>query len=599
MAEKDIGKVTDVNDDAIKLVDGLIGTYDMVLSKWKTDLNRWLNLYWCIPPEDRHYKGMANVFVPEFFRAVETLAANLYQIILAEDPWFLIEGREETDIEQSKVLEGLIDYQLQQMGFKQKLLPLLRLFLINGVCVIKVNWDYQVKKRIKKMRDPMTGDIVYSEEGEPQTYTEDEVVSDTPSFEIVDMADFYIDPTYKDINSAPWVIEREYISLSALKKMQRDGLIENVDMLDYKFQDKTKPDKNREDKFRNLGIEIDQRKTKECTVFHYWGMIPKSWVDETAENGEEVEGHIMVSHGTLLKIEENPYYYQEKPYISCSWLDLRDQFYGMGLGKILERPQLELNDNHNQSLDSKTFSIFHIWLKDRQAGIKKKDLKIVPNAIINTDKMEGLREIRPDPSAFTQAGIMDNTIREDIRNTSGAIATIQGIGMKGNQTLGEIQMLAGEGSGRLKAMAIFFAERLIKPFLTRIYQLDLQYMDVEKTVKVMGEKGFEFVPVDSSTIEGNYDFIPKVMTDITSNRQSTRENMIKFMDILSGMVQFIPNLGTSIYKLARKIYENFGFKDVQEIMPEELAQPQPQMIPPEVAQGLPMGAEDVSQRIQG
>lgn len=553
-----------INKEIIKHLENIETMYSAVLSPYKSRLNDFLNLYRCKPTRKYHKKAKANVFVPEFFRAVETLATQIYQILFSEDPFFSVEGREFQDIQQSKILEAMIDYQTNEMEFKRKVLSLLRSLLINGVVVVEHGWKNEQRRITKKVKETNeTGAEVINE------VEENIDIADRPEFENVDLLDLYIDPNVTNIKEAEWVMIQQKFTYTKLKAWEKAGFISNVEELKGREKkSSSKTDSLKEKRLKDAGFDPSGTAKKEFTVYLFWGKIKKKWLDasldETDEGEEEIEGRVIACLDVILKKSENPFWHQEKPFISCSLFEIFNEFFAMGLGQICESPSYELNDTHNQILDHKTLSIYHMLLKGKASGLKRKDFKIEPEKVIDCEDITQVRELRPDPTAMSQAVQVESIIRKDIQDAS-APATIQGIKVQGTITATESGQIYGEGANRVRTLAMSIAEQLIKPLLQKFYQLNQQYMTTKKIVRIIGIKGFEYLTVKPSDVIGNYDFIPKVMTDI-QNRVSIRQNLVNMLGMLAKLPTGLVPM-ESIYKLTKKIYEYHNMKDSDDIFP--------------------------------
>jgi hypothetical protein len=119
----------------------------------------------------------------------------------------------------------------------------------------------------------------------------------------------------------------------------------------------------------------------------------------------------------------------------------------------------------------------------------------------------------------------------------------------------------------VRSISISISEQLIKPLIEAFYRLTQQYMTTEKAVKIIGVKGIEYKTVTQSDILGDWDFIPKVMTDV-QNKITIRENLLNMLGTVAKAIPQMPAvLVPAMYKLMKKIYEYHDFRDGAEIFP--------------------------------
>jgi hypothetical protein len=537
-----------------------------VLREWKKSGNNYERMYFCIPPDEKSYNGLANLYEPEFFKAVETLAANIYLILFADDPFFLVLGNEPGDDGQAKIQQALLEYQFKHSELYSRMMAALRHLCIYENIIIRVFWNLKMKE-------------VWEQDKEGAIWTKNTILSDNPDFEIVNQEDFFIDPSSPSVEAAKWCFYRKKMSKSEIIKMKKDGLLDDTDFLETvsdKTEGETENEQIKEESFKSLGFDIKNYHKKDFDVYEYWGEIPKKWIIKTAsqegakeDNDTMIEGKFIIVNGKLAKRPiENPYFHQAKPFIVCPLIPVTNKVIGTGISRVLEKPQYEINDTHNQILDHKTFSIFGLWLKNRAAGIKKKDMKIIPRNVIDCDDINGVREIYPNPVAFNNAVETVNMLKENFRQTSSANTTIQGIPVGGRRTAAEISTLYGESSTRIKFLALNIGENLLKPLLKMYYQLNQQYLDRAQTIRIVGDNGaIAYQTIQPDQVAGDFDFVPKVVTD-AGNRMQMRQSFTDFLAML-GQVNagnIIPP--QAIYNLIRKIYDLYGFKDGFKMFPD-------------------------------
>jgi len=549
--EKEEDKEVDLTEQsALELVKKFYDTHSPLLSRFKSKLNVYYMLYRGKTTR-RSYKGLANVSVPEIFRSIETLVANVYAMLFPEDPFFVAQAPSEERADYAKKTEWLITKQLAIMQFQRKMIQILRKAAIEGIVFPGLFW----KEVIKILP------FVKTEEGKTRENVKT-TVYDNPDLRIPSTIDIVLDP-FGDPSTG--IMEIRTVNWEELREMEKAEIVYDINRV-KELEDKGGETERtiKQKRKQSTGFSTDEKTKKEgrYTLYDFWGRIPKKWVDKETEDEEEmIDGNVIICNDIILGIRQNPYWLQEIPYISCPWIEIDNEFFGIGAAEIGEKLQGELNDSRNQFLDHKTFTLYNIWLKQRSANIKNSDLKIKPNAIIETDDINGIKDIRPNPAAFAEGVQTENIVKDDIRNALGATSTLQGVALTKRQTQGEINLLAAQGGSRLRLIATTIAEVFLKPFLRQLYWLDQQNVTTEQKIKMIGAQGVTYDTLKPDEIYGELDFIPKVMTD-ADNRQTQRMELLNMLQIVAPMPPDSPFWG-----LIRKIYENLGFKDANEILP--------------------------------
>ena len=77
-------------------------------------------------PNRKNYEGLANVFVNETLEACESIVAQEVHTIFGEPRPVMVQGREETDAIKSQLVENLMEYYFDMMGFKSKIIRQVR-----------------------------------------------------------------------------------------------------------------------------------------------------------------------------------------------------------------------------------------------------------------------------------------------------------------------------------------------------------------------------------------------------------------------------------------------------------------------------------------
>lgn len=566
--------------DLIGLITTKYTRAESVLDGYKSKLNDYRKMYLC--QADKRAYGLANVYVPEFFKAVETLVSNMYQIIFSEDPFFTMLGRENSDEARVPIMQGLMNFFIEKTQLKNKFFEILRQFVIDGIVFVKITWKSEERRVTKKM--PM--DVGYTE---PETaiVDETELQYDAPCLELVDMLDIYIDPTVSSVDEAEWIIERKKMTYNQLMKLKEQGLIDEFDdeaamirTAKNKGAGDNQSDRLMKERLQGLGINAGQLEKREYEILEYWGLLPKSYLKVSPESGHEptpeggdgdkieVECRAIICLNTkkILKVSENPYWHKRKPYVGCSMFKMDNSLFSMALGDMVKSTQLELNESHNQLLDFNSFNLYNMWKRRRDSGVDKKKLKAAPGLIVDCDVMEGLEALRPQANSFFQGQQADNIMREDIKQATGALADMQGVAATKRKTAFEVQALIGAGGTRVKNYVMNLNENLLKPMLHIYYSLIQQYMDQGQVVRIVGKEGVLFGKIMPEDVYGNFDFVPKLMTDY-QNRITIRENLLQFLQIAAPMVQAGVINPQVMYKVVRRIYDSFEMKDGNEIMP--------------------------------
>jgi hypothetical protein len=578
---------SDANIARLTLPDELIGQIvsefnesELVLGPWKSKVTKYYELYQLVQKK-KHYEGLANIFVPEILRAVETIVAKLYGLIFSQPDWYSYVGRDgNLDEGPAIALNKLTAYQMEENGFKARIMDSLRQMVITGLTVRKILWDFQEVKRQKPMRMP---------DGSVGTQPVVETIRDTWTFEPVDLLTFHISDVnipYNDIKKARWIGEQYLVNKNHVNERCKKGWFSKVmkDKLDEAVTASDSQASNAiRDRLQAGGFQQINNKGK-IELIERWGLLEAKYVYEQLPEGLEpddlVETVVVIANRVaILKLEANPFYHQEKPYVVCPYIPKEFELPGIGVAQIGESLQEEINDTRNQTMDNKTLVLACMWLKERSSGIKNSELTIRPNGIINTNNVNGLVPLRP-PVVSGAGTNMEGIAKNDLRESAGASSNLQGIAQSGVDTATESSLINRESMGRLILTGQLFAELVLKPTLVFAEYLNYQFYDHVKVIKIIGKAGVKFLKLEPDEIWGGHkDVEIKIALDNTENPSIMRQ---QFMGFITNLQQMPPELIAFHWKALDKAYGMFfNGHSLKEIYPEPMPDPSKLLSPEE------------------
>lgn len=546
-----------------------ISASEKSLASWKKNVVKYNQLYQMYQAK-KNYEGLSDIFVPEILRAVETIVGKLYQVIVGSPNWFEYSGRDENDEGPAIALTQLTRYEMDENSFKARLMDSLRQMVISGLTVRKVLWDFQeIARRRTSLQnnstvDPVTGEAINSQTLAPMS--EVETVRDHWTFEPVDLLSFHISDVstpYNDIQKASWIAEQYLVDKAWVDAKCRKGWFSKAmkERLEQAITANNSDAQNfRDTRLKSSGFSHTDNKGK-IEIIERWGLVKAELVhspEELAELGLEptdlVEAVIYIANRVaFLKLEANPFWHGQKPYVSCPYVPKENEFAGIGVAQIGEKLQEELNDTRNQTMDNKTLILMCMWLKHRAAGIKNQDLRIRPMGVITTNDMNGLEALRPP--VLTGVGVnIEGVVKNDLRESVGAASNLQGIAQGGVDTATESSIINKESMGRLLLTAELYGELVLKPTLVFAEFLNYQFYDHIKVIRIIGSQGVKFRKLSPEELVGYKDVVINISTDLADNPAVRRQQIMNFMTITQ---QMLPEQIQFHWKMLDKIYGMF------------------------------------------
>lgn len=560
-----------------KGTDQLERAFDFVESQlkraWQDHENRtqkwleWNKAYRLI--DDQKPDEGASVVDPEPMIEVDTLTANFTEAIMGQDPPFKFQGMEESDEEQAEIMTSYVADGLRRIQIRESLERTLRQGLVYGTMIVKTpykkTWvNRKVKKRVPTGVGP-DGMLKYETKVVDVKFPR----MDDTDWEYVSIFDFYPIGRGDSIENLDGVVqfyERSYDELLAMKQKTEGDAITGI--------------------YYNLESIIPIDNQKKLSICEYWGKIPKSVItgndddqyevvegvitcvmsrddlgktmlrnDNSKRTGEMTNYEEPISAYTkgAIRFQENPYWDGERPYLSCPYTPVDDEFYGIGIIEPLIEKWWELNTTIRQILDNKTLQLLNPTIEDVNANVQR-NIKLVKNPRIKADDING---VRTWPIADFSANGYNavGSLKDEMRRCSGAVESVQGVAMSKDTSATEFSGVAQQAGIRIKNKIKLIDERLFKPFLERSYKYAQQFATEERMVKVLGKKGINWRKVSPEDIYGTMDIVTNGPTQI-ENSMVMANKMIQYLGIAARAPQF-----ANIPYLLGEIWTKLGFPE--------------------------------------
>lgn len=511
---------------------------------------------------------LANYYIPEIFTAVETEMPRYCGDFMNQKKRFVsvepANGSSEIDQAKAEAVEDLIAFDFYKDNLDLKLYQLYRSTLIFGTGVGRVYYDYRTKQRKEWT-------IKTDEWGRPYYDVEEKekVIHDGPSFQPIPVFDFYPDPAavsmagLPDLTQCRFTTQRKLLTASQIKELF-DIKYYNKYYAIYKLPDEGSGQLNSgmSEVMDISGLSNEAR-----------GLPGKFEVLEYFEDDREI---ITIED---IVVHDGParYWHGKKPFVMMQYIPIDFTLWGMGIPESVKDLQTILNDLSNERLNilrrNGQGAFFY-----QEGTLKKKDL-------INLRSGGGI-PVKGDPSSAVipaRFGIIppnsyneDEKIKQAIQNATGSHDVIRGASKTSGpkQTATEIMARTDQAQTLFTMRFKVMARQGVKQIAEHFIELERQYMDEVKNVKVLGQDG-EFNEVTHEVLKGDFDFVVSVDPEGVQKQQK-RKDLLTFMDI-TAQPRFIEKVDSDA--ILEEVCESFDLDRDRFILP-----PKPPMPP----QGQPM-----------
>ncbi len=552
--------------------------------------NNWIEyhrLYRSVLPDETEYEHMSRLFIPYTFSSIETVIPRMVEAIFSAEPIVAVKPYDAQDVDKAKVLEQLLNYQLNRMDFFRTFINLAKTCLIYGTCIAKVDWrkEFKTKSKVEVTTDEM-GFPLYNDDGSPQykKIKNKYLFYDDPYIYPVDLFKFFVDPKALTLKDAEYVVLVTETTMDRLKDMQSQGIYKNISQVeDVKGSINFDTGKERFSTLDKQSPYIDSSsyggsnfKSNRVTLYEYWEQ------DRVITVAEEK---------VVIRDEENPYWHCRMPFVEGRICPVENEFYGVGIPEMVESLQNELNDVRNARMDNVTLSLQKMFIATRESDILKQFpdgvIPSEPGLIILSNEPDGITPlVVPD---VTQSSYMDaEKIKSDIETTLGIYDYSRGAPAKSRETATGILSLQEAANLRFKLMIMELA-KMIANASDLMVDLNEQYINEEKVFRLTNQEWQKIDDIEE--VIGRYDFVPVGSSMEGLSKYARLEQLLRYRQVFSTNQDFI------ISKFDMDLLDLLNFKNSAEYF-MSMQQPPPQTGIPG-AEGMPDIAGMLGQMGQG
>lgn len=392
----------------------------------------------------------------------------------------------------AQALENIVRYELELARFSQKQRPFALQNSIAGLTVAKIAWDYEegsclrYVEQEKEIRDPDSDEVI----GTYPMLVEQEhtrIVRDGPSFEVVDVRDFFWPQNAQDVQNAQFIIHRVWMSMDELKALQAEGVFENVDQVKDTRADIAEWEGHQ---WREDTLFLTNRKRNMVEVLEWWG-----------PNGQVIT---VANRRVLLSKKQNPFHHGKRPFVVASSMPQPFNFVGVSDMEVIEPIQRALWTTLNQRMDNVALINNAIILLRDTAD--DQDYEFAPGEFWTVEDPTEVQMWQPNPLPAEVSMGSENALKADLNNVTG------GLGLMAGQDLQQMDSATATGVSTLTSIAQRRLSARRQQFAyayedagNMVIPLIQQFMQPSALVPVIGAGGaMAFEAVAKSQVQGHY-----------------------------------------------------------------------------------------------
>jgi len=510
---------------------------------------------WRLPYEDRwkrYYKlyrnwrdsgntaFKSNIFVPYIFSIVESVVPKMLGTIFNVRPIISVIPRKGAAEDMSKLLETLLEYQLDedQLELFTKVLEFFKECSIYGSSFCKV---------IPKFNSDEAASFNYID------------------VEPIDL--FHVFPDYraKSIRRMKYIMQLEYADYDELLKLEEQGFYKNVkDLIGYCESQQT-VDAYKKERLTDIGILEDygfdsSRKTIE--LIEYW---------------DREKMYIIAAKKFVIKEEENPLG-GLLPFIMSRYVPVQHELYGIGIPEIAESLQEELNSVRNQRMDNVNLILNRMFVVNKYADIDFDSLISYPGNVILTNDVNAVVPLKTDD--ITKAAYMEeDIIKKDIDNATGEWEYSRGATPPRRETATGIVRLQQASNIRFDTVVKMLEFTVLRSIAKMFLWLDFHFLEPKEFARIVGAE--EFVKYNGQLFyEQDIDEVLKMYNFQPMGSSTTAVKEVRVQQLMQAYQMFNMDPMINQVVLRRMVLEALDVKNINRLLIEQPAQAQEQAMPP-------------------
>ncbi|MGE4413010.1 MAG: hypothetical protein AB7E45_04880 [Candidatus Caldatribacteriota bacterium] len=536
-------------------------SYPSLVDNWK----KFHRMYHGILPEkNTPWVGASNLHIPITQIVVDTITSIITNSILGNSPIVTVRPYPElgVDVEEAaRKLEFFLNYAIREeiRGFRQVFTQWVRQAVLYGTAILKVVWSAETRNI--KVRDFLEGGKKLIT---VKTY-------DAPRLCVVDLENFIIPSFARDIQDAPFVAERIFVPLQVLKQREKEGFYSGIDELVTMMYQPSEVERQGADE---LGVRYPQL-IEGVDIYDYWGGY------DLDGDGYEEEYHIVMAadQPKILRIEEPPYYHGKRPYVRYNFLREPNQFYGIGVGQMIQHLQEEINAIHNQRMDNVNLIINKVFkYRPNEYFEDPDDIIFAPGSKIPVNEMDDIMPLVTGDvpvSSYNEEQIVRDYIERLTGVTDFSLGRIPSTARRTPATLG-VAVIA-EGNKKLQERLILLQESL-EEVLDMVQWLYYQFIPQEKVFKAPGASVLMTITPEDLRHQYRFDITG---ADVTTSKEIRFQQSLQMYALLSNNPIVASNPKALAY-LTKQLLLSSNLPNIEEVLNDKDFQ---QMLEQQAAQG--------------
>lgn len=320
-------------------------------------------------------KQRSAIPTPVIMEAIETsLLPQAHMAFFSDVQPFQLDPVGKTTPDAARAMSHLVCWGIQETGFVEEIRKCLKSGFLYGTLVGKYGWttSKHTQRTYKRGKD-----------GKMEISEAQRLIS-RPTFEYVSLRNLLVAPhtNCQDIRTAKNVTHQKFIDAIELDALRADDSYKNVptqaqlkDLLIARAE-ATQNSLN--------GIQYPTWRENQAERPTTQGSAdPLKQPLELLEYWTDDRVITVLQRTIVIRNDENPF--GKLPFLSCSFIDVLDSFYGFGVSNLLAGEQWLQQGVLNKWVDSLSLKLNPMWHRKKGAGTNTQNIQTSPGRVVNDD----------------------------------------------------------------------------------------------------------------------------------------------------------------------------------------------------------------------
>lgn len=441
----------------------------------------------------------SHIGVPLVYEHVESVLPQLMNGLFAAEPPFESVPYPGTSMDAARANDALLGWQLDRMGWAREARLGLKYCALYGNGVWKWGWEARTRKRRVQRRarkpemrfTPLGPLIIPTPESARVTVETRTETIEGPWVEAVNIRHVLVDPGCRtsDIRDAKYVVHRMYMTVLELDALRSDPGYTIPSRADLQRIVEPPAEQAYTGALETRGVDLGLHKEFKAQPRSYEDSVdPLQRPLEVLEYWTAEWVFTVLQRKLVLRKERNPF--GRVPFLSVSFADVLDSFWGLGIGKLIGNEQRTQQGILNATLDDLALNLMGMYVRVRGTNTPSQQLRVRPGAFLDVDgSAENIQPLARNPIGSTPLEIMALSDQRAQRITAASEISTQGSFPTRNSSItrtatGVASLNAGT-SARLQALVESFSRQVFVPLLETMHELNGERLSPDALSRIL------------------------------------------------------------------------------------------------------------------